>query len=123
MMIIHCANLKIETIAMCSNKLLLSYCIFIIIVNIDILIYKFNYTINKIYSCLINYIKFIPPVRVNKRLKRLRLNQRLRKTLQPKNAIMVLNEMKPGVQFTFPETQGPMPNSLYLVHAEVFRII
>lgn len=123
MMIIHCANLKIETIAMCSNKLLLSYCIFIIIVNIDILIYKFNYTINKIYSCLINYIKFIPSVRVNKRLKRLRLNQRLRKTLQPKNAIMVLNEMKPGVQFTFPETQGPMPNSLYLVHAEVFRII
>lgn len=61
-------------------------------------------------------------VRVNKRLKRLRLNQRLRKTLQPKNAIMVLNEMKAGVQFTFPETQG-MPNSLYLVHAEVFRIM
>ncbi|XP_050576350.1 double-stranded RNA-specific editase 1-like isoform X3 [Bombus affinis] len=57
--------------------------------------------------------------RINKRLKRLRLNQRLRKTLQPKNAIMVLNEMKPGVQFTFPETQGPMPNSLYLVHAEL----
>jgi len=47
------------------------------------------------------------------------MNQRLRKTLQPKNAIMVLNEMKAGVQFTFPETQGPMPNSLYLVHAEV----
>lgn len=60
-----------------------------------------------------------PGFRVNKRLKRLRLNQRLRKTLQPKNAIMVLNEMKPGVQFTFPETQGPMPNSLYLVHAEL----
>lgn len=60
-------------------------------------------------------------VKVNKRLKRLRLNQRLRKTLQPKNAIMVLNEMKAGVQFTFPETQG-MPNSLYLVHAEVFKI-
>lgn len=47
------------------------------------------------------------------------MNQRLRKTLQPKNAIMVLNEMKAGVQFTFPETQGPMTNSLYLVHAEV----
>ncbi|OAD58544.1 WW domain-binding protein 11 [Eufriesea mexicana] len=60
-----------------------------------------------------------PGFRVNKRLKRLRLNQRLKKTLQPKNAIMVLNEMKPGVQFTFPETQGPMPNSLYLVHAEL----
>ncbi|XP_076170088.1 uncharacterized protein LOC143148075 [Ptiloglossa arizonensis] len=59
-----------------------------------------------------------PGFRVNKRLKRLRLNQRLRKTLQPKNAIMVLNEMKAGVQFTFPETQG-MPNSLYLVHAEL----
>ncbi|XP_078047621.1 uncharacterized protein LOC144475524 [Augochlora pura] len=60
----------------------------------------------------------VPGFRVNKRLKRLRLNQRLRKTLQPKNAIMVLNEMKAGVQFTFPETQG-MPNSLYLVHAEL----
>ncbi|KZC12121.1 Interleukin enhancer-binding factor 3-B [Dufourea novaeangliae] len=60
----------------------------------------------------------VPGYRVNKRLKRLRLNQRLRKTLQPKNAIMVLNEMKAGVQFTFPEAQG-MPNSLYLVHAEL----
>ncbi|XP_076385479.1 uncharacterized protein LOC100883280 isoform X2 [Megachile rotundata] len=60
-----------------------------------------------------------PGFRVSKKLKRLRLNQRLRKTLQPKNAIMVLNEMKAGVQFTFPETQGPMPNSLYLVHAEL----
>lgn len=79
--------------------------------------------INKLYYYLINRLKFIPLVRVNKRLKRLRLNQRLRKTLQPKNAIMVLNEMKPGVQFTFPETQGPMPNSLYLVHAEVLKII
>lgn len=58
-------------------------------------------------------------VKVNKKLKRLRMNQRLRKTLQPKNAIMVLNEMKAGCQFTFPETQGAMPNSLYLVHAEV----
>lgn len=57
--------------------------------------------------------------KVNKKLKRLRMNQRLRKTLQPKNAIMVLNEMKAGVQFTFPETQGAMSNSLYLVHAEL----
>ncbi|XP_024943410.1 mediator of RNA polymerase II transcription subunit 15 isoform X2 [Cephus cinctus] len=54
--------------------------------------------------------------KVNRRLKRLRMNQRLRKTLQPKNAIMVLNEMKTGVQFTFPETQA---NSLFLVHAEI----
>ncbi|KAM0728635.1 Double-stranded RNA-specific editase B2 [Formica fusca] len=61
----------------------------------------------------------IPGFKVNKKLKRLRMNQRLRKTLQPKNAIMVLNEMKAGVQFTFPETQGPMTNSLYLVHAEL----
>ncbi|XP_011176154.1 interleukin enhancer-binding factor 3 isoform X2 [Solenopsis invicta] len=61
----------------------------------------------------------IPGFKVNKKLKRLRMNQRLRKTLQPKNAIMVLNEMKAGVQFTFPESQGPMPNSLYLVHAEL----
>lgn len=51
------------------------------------------------------------------------MNQRLRKTLQPKNAIMVLNEMKAGVQFTFPETQGAMSNSLYLVHAEVTLLL
>lgn len=37
----------------------------------------------------------------------------------PKNALMVLNEMKAGVNFTFPETQAAMPNSLFLVHAEV----
>ncbi|XP_011308958.1 double-stranded RNA-specific editase 1 isoform X2 [Fopius arisanus] len=56
--------------------------------------------------------------KVNRKLKRLRMNQRLRKTLMPKNAIMVLNEMKAGVQFTFPETQS-IPNSLFLVHAEL----
>ncbi|XP_016842197.1 transcription factor SPT20 homolog isoform X2 [Nasonia vitripennis] len=60
-----------------------------------------------------------PGLKVNRKLKRLRMNQRLRKTLQPKNAIMVLNEMKTGVQFTFPETQSAMPNSLFLVHAEI----
>ncbi|XP_060832225.1 double-stranded RNA-specific editase 1-like isoform X1 [Bombus pascuorum] len=76
-------------------------------------------TDNKIEEQLPRWRRKAPGFRVNKRLKRLRLNQRLRKTLQPKNAIMVLNEMKPGVQFTFPETQGPMPNSLYLVHAEL----
>ncbi|XP_014211949.1 uncharacterized protein DDB_G0285291 isoform X2 [Copidosoma floridanum] len=59
------------------------------------------------------------PVKVNKKLKRLRLNQRLRKTLQPKNAIMVLNEMKTGVHFTFPEQQSSLPSSLFLVHAEI----
>lgn len=47
------------------------------------------------------------------------MNQRLRKALMPKNAIMVLNEMKAGVHFTFPETQAIMPNSLFLVHAEL----
>lgn len=62
----------------------------------------------------------IPGLKVNRKLKRLRLNQRLRKTLQPKNAIMVLNEMKSGVQFTFPETTSNLPNnSLFLVHVEV----
>lgn len=68
----------------------------------------------------------ISAVKVNKKLKRLRMNQRLRKTLQPKNAIMVLNEMKAGVQFTYPETQ--MTNSgdkfsLYVVHAEVTTLL
>lgn len=58
-------------------------------------------------------------VKVNKRLKRLRLNQKLRKTLQPKNAIMVLNEMKTGVHFTFPEQHTAIPNSLFVVHAEI----
>ncbi|XP_066594943.1 uncharacterized protein [Prorops nasuta] len=66
---------------------------------------------------LLYFLLFL--VKVNKKLKRLRLNQRLRKTLQPKNAIMVLNEMKAGVQFTFPESQGNLPSSLYVVHAEL----
>ncbi|XP_063972998.1 uncharacterized protein LOC135160409 isoform X2 [Diachasmimorpha longicaudata] len=56
--------------------------------------------------------------KVNRKLRRLRMNQRLRKTLMPKNAIMVLNEMKAGVQFTFPETQA-VANSVFLVHAEL----
>ncbi|KAK0170671.1 hypothetical protein PV328_008496 [Microctonus aethiopoides] len=60
----------------------------------------------------------VPGSKVNRKLKRLRMNQRLRKTLMPKNAIMVLNEMKAGVQFTFPENQS-VPNSLFLVHAEL----
>ncbi|XP_014230354.1 double-stranded RNA-specific editase 1 isoform X1 [Trichogramma pretiosum] len=60
-----------------------------------------------------------PGLKVNRKLKRLRMNQRLRKTLQPKNAIMVLNEMKTGVQFTFPETQANLPSSIFLVHAEI----
>ncbi|XP_012257982.2 interleukin enhancer-binding factor 3-like [Athalia rosae] len=61
----------------------------------------------------------VPGYKVNKKLKRLRMNQRLRRALQPKNAIMVLNEMKTGVQFTFPESQAAMPNSLFVVHAEI----
>lgn len=47
------------------------------------------------------------------------MNQRLRKQLQPKNAIMVLNEMKSGVQFTFPENPSNLPGTLFLVHANV----
>lgn len=49
------------------------------------------------------------------------MDQRLKKTLMPKNAIMVLNEMKSGVQFVFPET--PSQNSLFLVHAQVHKSI
>lgn len=57
--------------------------------------------------------------KVSRRAKRLRINQRLRKVLQPKNAIMVLHEMKTGVQFVFPESQSVLPSSLFLAHAEV----
>ncbi|XP_043474814.1 bromodomain-containing protein DDB_G0280777-like isoform X3 [Leptopilina heterotoma] len=60
-----------------------------------------------------------PGLKVNRKLKRLRMNQRLRRTIQPKNAIMVLNEMKTGVQFIFPETQSSMTSSLFLAHAEI----
>ncbi|XP_034947332.1 double-stranded RNA-specific editase 1-like isoform X2 [Chelonus insularis] len=60
----------------------------------------------------------IPGVKVNRKLKRLRMNQRLRKTLMPKNAIMVLNEMKAGVRFNLIENQS-LPNSMFLVHAEL----
>ncbi|KAF7995111.1 hypothetical protein HCN44_004583 [Aphidius gifuensis] len=61
--------------------------------------------------------KKVPGIKVNRKLKRLRMDQRLKKTLMPKNAIMVLNEMKSGVQFVFPET--PTQNSLFLVHAQL----
>ncbi|XP_057320757.1 interleukin enhancer-binding factor 3 homolog isoform X2 [Microplitis mediator] len=60
----------------------------------------------------------VPGVKVNRKLKRLRMNQRLRKTLMPKNAIMVLNEMKAGVKFHLVENQA-VPNAMFLVHAEL----
>ncbi|KAJ8679557.1 hypothetical protein QAD02_015344 [Eretmocerus hayati] len=60
-----------------------------------------------------------PQFKVSRKVRRLRLNQRLRRTIQPKNAIMVLNEMKTGVQFTFPESQSALPSSLFVVHAKI----
>ncbi|KAH0560572.1 mediator of RNA polymerase II transcription subunit 15-like isoform X1 [Cotesia glomerata] len=60
----------------------------------------------------------VPGVKVNRKLKRLRMNQRLRKTLMPKNAIMVLNEMKAGVKFHLVEN-NTVSTSMFLVHAEL----
>lgn len=59
------------------------------------------------------------PVKVNKKVKKRRQNARLRKILQPKNAIMVLNELKTGIKFTFQEHTNALTQTMFVVNAEV----
>ncbi|GLH11085.1 Double-stranded RNA-specific editase Adar [Gryllus bimaculatus] len=63
--------------------------------------------------------KKVPGFKVNKKLKRRRQNARLRKILQPKNAIMVLNELKTGIKFTFQEHTNALTQTMFVVNAEV----
>lgn len=59
------------------------------------------------------------PVKINKKVKKRRQNARLRKLLQPKNAIMVLNELKTGIKFTFQEHTNALTQTMFVVNAEV----
>jgi hypothetical protein len=59
------------------------------------------------------------PVKINKKVKKRRQNARLRKILQPKNAIMVLNELKTGIKFTFQEHTNALTQTMFVVNAEV----
>lgn len=58
-------------------------------------------------------------VKVNKKLRRWRQNARLRKILQPKNAIMVLNELNAGIKFSFQEHTNALTQTMFVVNAEV----
>lgn len=49
------------------------------------------------------------------------MNARLRRLLQPKNAIMVLNEMSETVKFTFHEPLNPA-STLFAVSVEVLML-
>nr|CAD7588971.1 unnamed protein product [Timema genevievae] len=62
---------------------------------------------------------FGPLDKVNKRVKRRRQNARLRKILQPKNAIMVLNELVSGVKFSFQEHSTALKQTTFIFNAEV----
>ncbi|XP_065343851.1 double-stranded RNA-specific editase 1-like [Cloeon dipterum] len=59
-----------------------------------------------------------PLYKVSKKVRRKRMNARLRRLLQPKNAIMVLNEMSESVKFTFHEPLTPT-TTLFQVSVEV----
>nr|CAD7577459.1 unnamed protein product [Timema californicum] len=63
--------------------------------------------------------KKFPGYKVNKRVKRRRQNARLRKILQPKNAIMVLNELVSGVKFSFQEHSTALKQTTFIFNAEV----
>lgn len=47
------------------------------------------------------------------------MNAKLRRILQPKNAIMVLNELKESVKFTFHEQTNAMQQNYFVVTVEV----
>ncbi|XP_059488169.1 double-stranded RNA-specific editase 1-like [Neocloeon triangulifer] len=59
-----------------------------------------------------------PLFKVSKKVRRKRMNARLRRLLQPKNAIMVLNEMSESVKFTFHDPINPA-STLFAVTVEV----
>ncbi|XP_021941516.1 double-stranded RNA-specific editase 1-like isoform X2 [Zootermopsis nevadensis] len=63
--------------------------------------------------------KKMPGFKINKKVKKRRQNARLRKLLQPKNAIMVLNELKTGIKFTFQEHTNALTQTMFVVNAEV----
>lgn len=63
--------------------------------------------------------KRFPAFKVNKKLRKRKQNARLRKLLQPKNAMMVLHELKAGIKFTFQEHTSALTQTMFVVNAEV----
>ena len=63
--------------------------------------------------------KRFPAFKVNKKLRKRKQNARLRKLLQPKNAMMVLHELKAGIKFTFQEHTNALTQTMFVVNAEV----
>jgi len=64
-------------------------------------------------------MRFFSADKVNKVQKRRRKNARFRKLLTPKNAIMVLNELHPGVAFDSREVTNAFNQTTYIVSFEV----
>ncbi|XP_026284372.1 double-stranded RNA-specific editase 1 [Frankliniella occidentalis] len=60
-----------------------------------------------------------PSFKVNKVLKRRRQNARFRKLLIPKNAIMVLNELQPGISFEAEEQTNAFSQLTYTVRINI----
>ncbi|XP_071442707.1 double-stranded RNA-specific editase 1-like [Hetaerina americana] len=60
-----------------------------------------------------------PYYKVPNKLKKKRQNARLKKILQPKNATMVLHEIKPGVKYSFHEQYSKLSPHLIISSVEV----
>lgn len=60
-----------------------------------------------------------PSFKVSKKIKRRRMNARLRRLLVPKNALMVLNELHPGVKFSVQEQKNALHQYFCTVQVEV----
>ena len=60
-----------------------------------------------------------PTFKVSKKIKRRRMNARLRRLLVPKNALMVLNELHPGVKFSVQEQKNALHQCFCTVQVEV----
>lgn len=60
-----------------------------------------------------------PTFKVSKKIKRRRMNARLRRLLVPKNALMVLNELHPGIKFSVQEQKNALHQCFCTVQVEV----
>lgn len=69
------------------------------------------------YSIVIQYVTVIG--KISRKERRGRRNQRLRKILQPKNPLMVLNELVGGHKFTVLE-KDKLPTDKYYLEPDMF---
>lgn len=66
-----------------------------------------------------HWVRRGPSFKVSKKIKRRRMNARLRRLLIPKNALMVLNELHPGVKFSVQEQKNALHQYFCTVQVEV----